>query len=87
LRVADSLGHPLLRRGPQYVGAVAALLAGLSVPLTARRLIADGRALTIIVTIIAIFGGALLARYGERAEGWKLALAILALFVLYSVLA
>ena len=87
LRVADSLGHPLLRRGPQYVGAVAALLAGISVPLTARRLIADGRALTITVTIIAIVGGALLARYGERAEGWKLALAILALFVLYSVLA
>jgi mannose/fructose/N-acetylgalactosamine-specific phosphotransferase system component IID len=87
LRVADSLGHPLLRRGPQYVGAVAALLAGISVPLTARRLIADGRALTITVTMIAIVGGALLARYGERAEGWKLALAILALFVLYSVLA
>ena len=87
LRVADSLGHPLLRRGPQYVGAVAALLAGISVPLTARRLIADGRALTITVTIIAIVGGALLARYGERAEGWKLALAILALFVLYSVIA
>lgn len=87
LRVADSLGHPLLRRGPQYVGAVAALLAGISVPLTARRLIADGRALTITVTMIAIVGGALLARYGERTEGWKLALAILALFVLYSVLA
>jgi len=87
LRVADSLGHPLLRRGPQYVGAVAALLAGISIPLTARRLIADGRALTITVTLIAIVGGALLARYGERAEGWKLALAILALFVLYSVLA
>lgn len=87
LRVADSLGHPLLRRGPQYVGAIAALLSGISVPLTARRLIADGRALTITITIIAIIGGAILARYGERAEGWKLALAILALFVLYSVLA
>ncbi|MFN2601960.1 MAG: PTS system mannose/fructose/sorbose family transporter subunit IID [Gemmatimonadaceae bacterium] len=87
LRVADSLGHPLLRRGPQYVGAVAALLAGISIPLTARRLIADGRPLTITVTIVAIVGGALLSRYGERAEGWKLALAILALFVLYSVLA
>ena len=87
LRVADSLGHPLLRRGPQYVGAVAALLSGISVPLTARRLIADGRAVTITVTIIAIVVGALLARYGERVEGWKLALAILALFVLYSVVA
>lgn len=87
LRVADALGHPLLRRGPQYVGAAAALLAGISIPLTARQLIVDGRTLTITVTIVAIVLGILLARFGERTEGWKLALAILALFVLYSVIA
>ena len=86
LRVADALGHPLLRRGPQYVGAAAALLAGISIPLTARHLVVD-RTLTITVTIIAIVLGILLARFGERTEGWKLALAALALFVLYSVVA
>ena len=86
LRVSDSLGHPLLRQGPQYVGAVAALLAGLSLPLTAKRVVADGRALTAAVTVVAIVGGILLARFGDRAEGWRLALAILALFVVYSVI-
>jgi hypothetical protein len=35
---------------------------------------------------VAIVGGVLLARFGERAEGWRLALAILALFVIYSVI-
>ena len=86
LRVADALGHPLIRRGPQYVGAAAALLAGISIPLTANRLVADGRALTAAVTVVAIVGGVLLSRFGERAEGWRLALVILALFVLYSVI-
>jgi PTS system mannose-specific IID component len=86
LRVADALGHPLLRRGPQYLGAVAALLAGVAIPLAARRVVADGRPLAVAVTLVAIVGGVLLFRFGERAEGWRLALAILALFVLYSVI-
>jgi PTS system mannose-specific IID component len=86
LRVADALGHPLLRRGPHYVGIVAALLAGIAFPLAARRVAGDGTALAAEITLVAIVGGVLLARFGERAEGWRLALAILALFVLYSVL-
>ena len=86
LRVADALGHPLIRRGPQYVGAAAALLAGIAIPLTANRLVADGRMLTAAVTAVAIVGGVLLSRFGERAQGWRLALVILGLFVLYSVI-
>lgn len=86
LRVADALGHPLLRRGPQYVGALASVIAGIVLPLAARRVTGDGRLLAAGITILAITGGVLLARFGERAEGWRLALAILALFVLYSVL-
>lgn len=85
LRVADALGHPALRRGPQYAGSAAALLAGIAIPLTAQRVIGDGRALTAEVTVAAIIGGLLLSRFGERAEGWRLALIFLALFVLYSV--
>jgi hypothetical protein len=86
LRVADALGHPLLRRGPQYVGAVAAVLAGIAIPLVANRVIGGGSVRATEVTVIAIIGGVLLSRFGERAEGWRLALAILALFVLYSVI-
>ncbi len=86
LRVADALAHPLLRRGPQYVGAAAALTAGLAIPLTASRVVADGKALTATVTVLAVVGGVLLTRFGERAEGWRLALVILSLFVFYSVI-
>jgi PTS system mannose-specific IID component len=86
LRVADALGAPMIRRGPQYVGAVAALLAGISIPLTARRLIGDSGALTMVVAVVAVVVGVLFARFAERAEGWRLALAILSLFVLYSVM-
>ncbi len=86
LRVADALAHPLLRRGPQYVGALASLIAGLVLPLAARRITGDGHLLTVGIVLLAIVGGVLLARFGDRVEGWRLALAILALFVLYSVL-
>jgi apolipoprotein N-acyltransferase len=86
LRVADALGNPVIRRGPQYLGILAALLAGISIPLTARRVVGDTGGVTVIVAMVALVGGVLLARYGERAEGWRLALAILSLFVLYSVI-
>lgn len=85
LRVADALGNPLLRRGPQYIGVVAAVLAGIAIPLAANRVIGAGRETAAEVTVIAIAGGVLLSRLGGRAEGWRLALAILALYVLYSV--
>lgn len=86
LRVADALGSPLLRRGPQYVGVVAAVLAGIAIPLAANRVIGAGRETAAEATLVAIAGGLLLSRFGGHAEGWRLALAILALFVLYSVI-
>ena len=85
LRVADALGNPLIRRGPQYIGVAAAVLAGIAIPLAANRIIGAGREMSAVVTVIAIAGGVLLSRLGGRAEGWRLALAILAVFVLYSV--
>src|SRR5215218_7085969 len=42
LRVADALGHPVLRKGPQFVGTAAALLAGVTIPLAAREVIGGG---------------------------------------------
>jgi mannose PTS system EIID component len=86
LRVADALGHPLFRRGPQYVGGVAAVVTGISIPLAAHRLVGSGPSIAAWVTAISIAGGILLARFGERAEGWRLALVVLALFVVYSVI-
>ncbi|MGK2961322.1 MAG: PTS system mannose/fructose/sorbose family transporter subunit IID [Gemmatimonadaceae bacterium] len=86
LRVADALAHPVLRRGPQYVGSVAALLAGIAIPLAAREVIGGGRFLAAAIILMAIAGGLLLARFGERVEGWRLSLAVLTLFVLFSVI-
>ncbi len=86
LRVADALAHPVLRRGPQIVGSAAALTAGVAIPLAASRLIEGGRVLSAEIILVAMFGGVLFARFGARIEGWRLSLAILALFVLFSVI-
>ena len=86
LRVADALAHPVLRRGPQVVGSAAALVAGAAIPLAASRLIGGGRFLSAEIILLAMLGGVLLARFGGRIEGWRLSLAILALFVLFSVI-
>ena len=63
-----------------------ALVAGIAIPLVAHRVSGDGKALAAEITLFAIVGGILLARFAEHSEGWRLAFAILALFVLYSVL-
>ena len=86
LRVADALAHPVLRKGPQVVGTAAALLAGVAIPLAAREVIGGGRILSAEIILLAIAGGLLLARFGERLEGWRLSLGVLAVFVLFSVI-
>lgn len=86
LRVADALGNPVLRKGPQVVGSAAALLAGMAIPLAASRVIGDGRYLEAEIILVAMLGGVLFARFGGRMEGWRLSLAILGLFVFFSVI-
>jgi len=86
LNVASSLGNPVLRQGPLYIGSGAALMGGLALPLALQRITGPGR--TVIGGIIAsaVIGIFLLVRLRERAEGWRIALGVLAVFVLYSVL-
>ena len=86
LRVADALAHPVLRRGPQVVGTLAALIAGISIPLAARELIGGGRNLAALIILLAMTGGLFLARLGGRIEGWRISLIVLGLFVLFSVI-
>lgn len=86
LRVADALAHPILRRGPQVVGTLAALIAGISIPLAARELIGGGRNLSALIILLAMTGGLFLARLGGRIEGWRISLIVLGLFVLFSVI-
>jgi PTS system mannose-specific IID component len=86
LRVADALGHPVIRKGPQVIGSIAALLAGFAIPLAARRIIGGERFLSAEIIVLAMAGGLLLARFGGGTQGWRISLGLLAIFVLYSVI-
>ena len=84
-RVAQALGNPVLRHGPVYIGRAAALMAGVALPLALYRTIGEGRALTGGVLLAVGAGAVVLARLHGRVEGWRVALGVLAAFVLYSV--
>lgn len=86
LNVASALGNPVLRKGPQYIGSAAAVVAGLALPLALQRVVGPGRVLAGAIIVSALIGILILARLRERAEGWRIALGVLAIFVLYSVL-
>lgn len=87
LRVASALGNPVLRRGPQEIGRLAALATGFGIPLAIGRIIGPGRPLLGIVLVCVALGSFVLVRLQGRIEGWRLSLYMLALFVLFSVIA
>ncbi len=86
LRVAGSLGNPVLRRGPQVVGLLAAFAAGVALPLALARIIGPARGLTGQVLIAVLLGAWLIIKLKGRIEGWRLALGVLSLFVLLAVI-
>ena len=85
LLVAQSLGNPVLRRGPQVIVPVAAFAAGFGVPLALLRIIGPGRALLGVVLATAVVGAFAIARLQGRIEGWRLALVAYAAAVLFAV--
>jgi len=85
MRVAHALGNPVLRRGPQVIVPVSAFAAGVGVPLALMRVIGQGRGLLGIVLLGAATGAVVIVRLRSRIEGWRLALGLLAAFVLFSV--
>jgi PTS system mannose-specific IID component len=85
LRVAKALGAPFLRDGPEWILRGAALILGLVLPLALFRLIGPGVKLLGVVLAVVAVGGTLLVRMHGRVEGWRVALVVLAAFVLYSV--
>lgn len=85
LKVAQALGHPVLRHGPVQVARATALAAGVALPVLVSRIIGVGRAHTIEVLAAVAVGAVIFARLHGRVEGWKVALGLLAAFVLYSV--
>lgn len=85
LRVAPALANQVFREGPAALARVSAVLAGLILPLALQRIIGPGRVLAGSVAVVAVVGAVILARFGARATGWRAALGLLAIFVLYSV--
>lgn len=85
LAVASGLGSPVLRQGPAVIGKIAAVAAGVALPLVLHRIIGPGRVLFAGVIGAAIVGGLLIGLMKEKAEGWRIALGVLAVFVLYAV--
>jgi mannose PTS system EIID component len=87
MRVAAALANPVLRQGPQYIARAAALLAGIALPLALDRIIGPGRALLGGVLLATVAGATLLTRLHGRVEGWRIALGVLAICVVYAVVA
>ena len=85
LAVAGALANPVLRRGPHHIARAAALVGGFALPLALYRAIGVGRVLSGAVLVAVVAGAILLVRLHGRIEGWRLALAALVAFVLYSV--
>lgn len=85
MRVAQALGNPVLRRGPDVIVPFAAFTAGLGVPLAMLRIIGPGRALLGVVLVAAALGAFLIVRLRGKIEGWQLALGVLSVFLLVSV--
>ena len=85
LKVASALGHPVFRQGPEMIARASALLAGVALPVALDRIIGPGKLLLSGALVAVLFGAAVIARARGRAEGWRIALGVLAGFVLYSV--
>ena len=94
LRVAASLGNPLLQRGPQYLARAVLFLAGVALPLAIARVIGrrgleipshDWKIALPLAALFAIVLAALLVRLPARVEGWRAALVVLAVLILISI--
>lgn len=85
LRVAASLGNPLLRRGTPVIGRAAAFTAGAAFPLALMRIIGPGRVLIGGVIVAAVVGTLLIVRLHGRIDGWRLALFVLGIIALVAV--
>ena len=86
LRVASALGNPVLRRGPQQIGRLAALATGIAIPFALGRIIGPGRNLIGILLVAVAIGALVIVRLHGRVEGWRLSLVLLTAFALFSVI-
>lgn len=89
LRVAPSLGTPILRHGPQFIGRAGAALGVLALPLIFDRIAGSGPSGIVRLAfgmLVALAAAVVLVRLQGRLEGWKAGLIALTLVAIYSTL-
>jgi PTS system mannose-specific IID component len=86
VRVAPALATPVLRQGPQAIARFGAFAAGIALPLALHRMLGSEPVVVGAVAIGAVVGAFLLTSIHKRAQGWRIALGALVIFVLYSVI-
>ena len=86
LHVATALANPVLRKGPQQIGRLAAVATGIAIPLALGRVIGPGRSFLGAVLLAVAIGSFVIVRLTGRIEGWRLSLVVLAALVLISVI-
>lgn len=93
-RVAAALGTPFVRESPHVIARAVMLLTGAALPMVIMRLLAVDashppfRAAPLApaaAVLAALVLGAVLVRLHGRIEGWRAALVVLVLLILYSV--
>lgn len=85
LKVASALGHPVLRQGPLHVARGTALVAGAALPLVVHRLGEQAASAFGVELALATALAVALSRWQARVDGWRVGVALLAIFVLWSV--
>ncbi len=85
LQVAAALGSPWLRRGPELIGRVAALFSGVAIPLALYRIVGAGPGQSLVAVAVAGLCALGLLSAPARFQGWRVALAVVALYVLFMV--
>lgn len=85
LRVASALGNPVLRHGPSALARAAALTAGIALPLALGQVIGPGRIFIGGVLASVVVGAVIIVHLEGRLQGWRLAIGLLAVLVLFSV--
>lgn len=85
LAVAPALSTPVLRQGPLHIARVAAAIGGFAVPLTLHRAVGGELSLALETAAAAFAGALVIGRVARRQQGWRLALGLVALLVLYGV--
>lgn len=83
--VSKALASPVLRRAPEWIERAGALLAGIAIPAAVERAIGIGGQASAAAIGTVLVGGVVLARIPNTSIGWRLALGILAIFVVYAV--